>query len=67
MKEQIARYRRVDLINSLPAGGQKRIAFLCNCSKSLVSAVLNGRRSQSNVLGTNIMRLAERTCERRAR
>jgi len=58
-KNQIPRQRRLDLINNMPVGGQKRIAAICNCSRPQVSAVLNGKRSQTNDLGINIMRLAE--------
>jgi hypothetical protein len=59
-REPIPRYRRLDLINSLGSGQQKYIARVCGCTDSQVSAVLNGRRSQTNDLGINIIRLAER-------
>jgi len=61
MKLQIPRSRRLDLINSMPHGTQKYIARICGCSRGLVSAVLNGYRSQTNDLGINIIRLAERS------
>jgi len=64
MKKQQPRQRRLDLINSLPRGKQKEIARQCNCSKVHVSMVLNGNRSQTNDLGTNIIRLAEREADR---
>jgi len=60
MKQQASRTRRLDLINSMKHGEQKRIAAICGCSRSYVSSVLNGYRNQSNELGTNIIRLAER-------
>jgi hypothetical protein len=64
MKTQSPRSRRLDLIDNLKNGAQKKIATICNCSSGHVSAVLNGYRSQSNDLGINIIRLAERWCER---
>jgi len=63
MKDQIPRTRRLDLINSIPSGTQKYIAKVCRCSCPQVSAVLNGKRSQTNDLGINIIRLAERAVE----
>ena len=63
MKDQTPRTRRLDLINSIPSGTQKYIAKVCRCSCSQVSAVLNGKRSQTNDLGINIIRLAERAAE----
>ena len=59
MKDQTPRYRRLDLINSMKTGEQKRIASILKCSKYHVSLVLNGKRSQTNDLGINIIRLAE--------
>ena len=61
--ESMPRYRRLDLINSMPSGSQKYIAKVCGCSRGNVSAVLNGRRSQTNDLGVNIIRLAERLAD----
>ena len=60
MKSQTPRYRRLDLINSMRHGEQKRIAILCGVSRPYVSAVLNGHRSQESDKGINIIRLAER-------
>ena len=60
MKNQQPRSRRLDLINSMKYGEQKRIAEILGCSRGYVSSVLNGARNQSNELGTNIIRLAER-------
>lgn len=59
MKDQTPRYRRLDLINSMPTGEQVRIARILKCTKGHVSGVLNGKRSQTNDLGINIIRLAE--------
>ncbi len=59
MKEQQPRHRRLDLINSMPKGKQKEIARRLKCSTCHVSMVLNGKRSQTNELGINIIRLAE--------
>ena len=59
MKQETPRHRRLDLINSMPGGEQKRIARTLKCSRGHVSQVLNGKRSQSNSLGINIIRLAE--------
>ena len=70
MKTQTPRHRRLDLINSIPHGTQTYIANICGCSRGLVSSVLNGYRSQTNALGINIIRLAERSAKdahRRAR
>lgn len=53
------RQRRLDLINSMRCGEQKRIAKKLNCSKGAVSSVLNGYRSYETDLGRNIIRLAE--------
>lgn len=58
------RHRRMDLINDMPTGEQKRIAKRLNCSKSIVSKVLNGHSSQVNDLGINIIRLAEHAAEK---
>ena len=60
MGKQTPRSRRLDLINSMKHGEQKRIAEILGCSRGYVSSVLNGARNQSNELGTNIIRLAER-------
>jgi len=59
-KIEVPRYRRLDLINSMPSGEQRRISRILNCSEGHVSGVLNGKRNQSNDLGINIIRLAER-------
>jgi len=53
------RYRRLDLINSMPSGEQRRISRILKCSGGHVSAVLNGKRNQNNDLAINIIRLAE--------
>ncbi|HAZ00694.1 MAG: hypothetical protein A2W90_14555 [Bacteroidetes bacterium GWF2_42_66] len=66
MKREIIRHRRLDLINSLPRGGQKKIARLCSTSGSVVSAMLNGYRNQNSDSGRMIMRLAEQMAEREA-
>lgn len=58
------RYRRLDLINSMPCGEQKRIAQKLKCTRAHVSMVLNGHRSQANDLGINIIRLAELATEK---
>ena len=58
-KIEVPRYRRLDLINSMPSGEQRRIARILKCSEGHVSEVLNGKRNQSNDLGINIIRLAE--------
>jgi hypothetical protein len=58
-KTQLPRYRRLDLINSMPKGEQRRISRILKCSEGHVSEVLNGKRNQSNDLGINIIRLAE--------
>lgn len=58
--EHVARHRRLDLINSMPPGSQKQIAHICNYTRGYVSAVLNGRRSQTSAAGINIIRLAEK-------
>ena len=62
-KQQQPRQRRLDLINGLPAGKQKEIARICNCTPGYVSAVLNGRTSQTGDKAINIIRLAERAAE----
>lgn len=59
-REQKPRQRRMDLINTMPTGEQKRIARLLKCSKGHVSSVLNGHCQQDNDLSRNIIRLAER-------
>jgi transcriptional regulator with XRE-family HTH domain len=58
-KEQKPRYRRLDLINWMPVGEQKRIARRLGISRGYVSSVLNGKRNQDNDNGINIIRLAE--------
>jgi transcriptional regulator len=65
-REQKPRQRRLDLINSMPTGEQKRIARLLKCSNSHVSAVLNGRKQQDNDLSRNIIRLAEQSAANEA-
>ncbi len=60
MVAQAPRHRRLDLINSMPHGSQKSIAKIVGTSTSYVSAVLNGKKSQTGNTGTNIIRLAER-------
>ena len=60
MKPQTPRYRRLDLINTMRPGEQKRIAEILGVSRGYVSSVLNGRRNQENDIGRNIIRLAER-------
>ena len=60
MKVQTTRQRRLDLINSMSPGEQKRIAIILGCSRGYVSAVLNGYRNQENDKGRSIIRLAER-------
>lgn len=62
-KEQTPRYRRLDLINSMPHGEQARIARILKCSQGHVSEVLNGHKQQTNDLSRNIIRLAERAAE----
>lgn len=64
MKQETPRYRRLDLINSMPVGEQKRIAQRLNLTKGHVSMVLNGKRSQTNDNGINIIRLAEQAVAR---
>ena len=54
------RYRRLDLIQNLPVGGQGMIAKYLGYSRGFVSSVLNGYRSQSNKSGIYIIRLAEK-------
>lgn len=62
------RYRRLDLINSLPAGAQTEIARKTGLARSNVSAILNGKRSQTTPNGINVIRIAERmTAHERAR
>jgi transcriptional regulator with XRE-family HTH domain len=63
MKDQ-TRHRRLDLINSMPSGEQKRIARRLGISKGYVSAILNGKRSQTSAMGINTIRLAEMSAER---
>lgn len=58
-KDETPRYRRIDLINWMPVGEQKRIDAKLGLSRSHVSSVLNGKKSQSNDNGINIIRLAE--------
>jgi transcriptional regulator with XRE-family HTH domain len=58
-KEQKPRYRRLDLINSMPTGEQKRIARRLNISRGYVSSILNGRANQDSDIGINVIRLAE--------
>lgn len=60
-KTQLPRYRRLDLINSLPPGEQQRIARHLGISKAYVSQILNGRSNQNNDKGINVIRLAERS------
>jgi len=60
MKRQTPRYRRLDLINSMRPGEQKRIAEKLGVSRGYVSSVLNGARNQESDVGRNIIRLAER-------
>lgn len=50
---------RLDLINSLPTGSQKDIANQLGVSRGFVSSVLNGKRSQTNKMGVQIIKLAE--------
>lgn len=59
MKNQQPRYRRLDLINSMPWGEQGRIAHRLRISRGHVSGVLNGCKSQVNDIGINVIRLAE--------
>jgi len=63
-EEPPARHRRLDLINSLPHGGQKRIARQAGCTPQKVSKVLNGHDAQTSYKAINIIRLAERYAER---
>lgn len=58
-KTSSPRHRRLDLVNTMPTGEQKRIARVLKCSRGFVSSVLNGRRSADTDLGRNIIRLAE--------
>lgn len=58
-REQKPRYRRLDLINWMPVGEQKRIAERLRISKGYVSAILNGKRNQESDMGINVIRLAE--------
>lgn len=62
-KQQQPRHRRLDLINDLPAGKQKEIARICNCTPGHVSSVLNGHKNQTTDKAINIIRLAERSAE----
>ncbi|MDP2104626.1 MAG: hypothetical protein Q8J76_01425, partial [Desulfobulbaceae bacterium] len=63
-KEQKPRYRRMDLINWLPAGEQKRIARRLNISCGYVSSILNGKKNQDSDKGINVIRLAEAAAEK---
>jgi hypothetical protein len=54
------RCRRIDIINGLKRGDQKRIAIMCNCATSTVSDVLNGYTGQISPLAIKIMRCAEK-------
>lgn len=58
-REQKPRQRRLDLINNMPTGEQKRIARMLKCSKGYVSSVLNGHTNQDTDMARNIMRLSE--------
>jgi predicted XRE-type DNA-binding protein len=58
-REQKPRQRRLDIINTMPSGEQKRIAKLLKCTQGHVSSVLNGHCQQDNDLSRNIIRLAE--------
>ena len=58
-RQQKPRQRRLDLINTMPTGEQKRIAWTLKCAPGYVSAVLNGYRSTDSDLARNIIRLAE--------
>ena len=63
-KDQTPRYRRSDLINSMPTGEQKRIAYKLKISEGYVSSILNGRSSQTSETGINVIRLAEAASEK---
>lgn len=67
MKEQKPRYRRLDLINTMPVGEQKRIGKTLGISKSYVSQILNGKVNQDNARAINVIRLAEKAVERERR
>lgn len=58
-REQKPRQRRLDLINTMPVGEQKRIARVLKCSKGYVSSVLNGHTNQDTDVARNILRLSE--------
>lgn len=58
-REQKPRQRRLDIINTMPPGEQKRIARILKCTPGYVSSVLNGYRSFDTDLGRNIIRLSE--------
>lgn len=58
-REQKPRQRRLDLINTMPSGEQKRIASLLKCSRGHVSSVLNGHSNQDTDIARNILRLAK--------
>lgn len=58
-KSEEPRYRRLDLINSLPPGAQKSIARKLGITNTSVSGILNGRLSQNSNRGINVIRMAE--------
>jgi transcriptional regulator with XRE-family HTH domain len=64
MKKQQPRYRRLDLINTMPIGEQGRIARRLGVSRGYVSAILNGRSNQQSDKGINVIRLAEGAAEK---
>lgn len=63
-KSQLPRHRRLDIIQDLPKGGQKKIANTLKVSTGYVSAVLNGHRNPYTDLGINVMRMAEHMAAR---
>lgn len=53
------RSRIYDILDHLQRGDIRRIAHRSGCSRSMVSAVLNGRCNQTTRRAMNVIRVAE--------
>lgn len=64
MSNQASRSRRLDILPYLKRGDQIIIARLARCHPSTVSAVLNGRASQTSELAIDIIAEAKEMAQR---
>lgn len=64
MKPQSPRSRRVDILPYLRRGDQIKIAERNRCHPTTVSAVLNGRASQTSPLAIDIIATAREQAQR---